>query len=115
MERFFEKYTGNKTYVSASGAIYDRERTLIEFPAALILTHIVETDSTGEMMLALQLLSRMRDLYGIDATLSEDDAIAALKEAVAAADAAQAQAAAAYVPPEERMAAALEYQNLLTM
>lgn len=60
-------------------------------------------------MFALQNLSAMRTLYNIDKSLSEDEAIAKIQEIV-------------NTPPpepepsaEERMAAAMEFQNMMTL
>lgn len=60
-------------------------------------------------MFALQNLSAMRTFYNIDKSLSEDEAIAKIQEIV-------------NTPPpepepsaEERMAAAMEFQNMMTL
>lgn len=60
-------------------------------------------------MFALQNLSAMRTFYNIDKSLSEDEAIAKMQEIV-------------NTPPpepepsaEERMAAAMEFQNMMTL
>lgn len=106
--KIIEKYTGNKTYMFANGALATKEAILKQFPAALTFVHIVETDEAGEVAFAVQNLSAMRSLYDIDASLTEAEAIAAIQEIVNT------------VPEEtpgteERIAAALEYQNLLSL
>lgn len=60
-------------------------------------------------MFALQNLSAMRTFYNIDKSLSEDEAIAKIQEIV-------------NTPPpepepsaEERIAAAMEFQNMMTL
>lgn len=104
-----EKYTGTKTYMFPNGAIASPEAVLAQFPAATAFTHIVETDEAGETLWALENLSAVRSMQGIDPQLSETEAIAALEQKRNA------------PPPEpepsaeERIAAALEYQNLLTL
>lgn len=107
--KIIEKYTGEKTYMFPNGAIATKEAVLSQFPAALTFVHIVETDEAGEVMFALQNLAALRSLYEIDKSLNEEEAIAAIQTAinnVSVNDEATA---------EERIAAALEYQNLMAM
>lgn len=104
-----EKYTGNKTYMFPNGAIATKEAVLKQFPAALTFVHFVETDENGEIMWAFQNLSAMRTMYKIDSSLSEEDALKKIEEII-------------NTPPpepepsaEERMAAAMEFQNLMSL
>ena len=103
-----EKYLGNKTYMFPNGVLATPEKMLSEFPAVLTFTHIIETDEAGEVCFAVQNLSAMRGVYGVDASLSEAEAIAKIEEII-------------NTPPEEvvsaeeRIASALEYQNLMSM
>ena len=106
--KILEKYTGEKTYMFPNGALATKEAVLKSFPAALTFVHVVETDENGEVMWAFQNLSAMRTMRNIDKSLSEDEAIQALQDII-------------NTPPvvnntptsEERIAAALEYQNLI--
>ena len=104
-----EKYLGNKTYMFPNGAIATPEILLEQFPAALTFTHIIETDEAGEVCFAVQNLSAMRGVYGVDASLSEDEAIAKIEEIINTPKPEPEPSA------EERIASALEYQNLMTM
>lgn len=104
-----EKYTGDKTYMFPNGAIATKEAVLKQFPAALTFVHYVETDENGEVMWAFQNLSAMRTMYEIDSSLSEDEALAKIEEII-------------NTPPpepepsaEERMASAMEFQNLMSL
>lgn len=104
-----EKYTGDKTYMFPNGAIATKEAVLKQFPAALTFVHYVETDENGEIMWAFQNLSAMRTMYEIDSSLSEDEALAKIQEII-------------NTPPpepepsaEERMASAMEFQNLMSL
>lgn len=104
-----EKYTGDKTYMFPNGAIATKEAVLKQFPAALTFVHYVETDENGEVMWAFQNLSAMRTMYEIDSSLSEDEALAKIQEII-------------NTPPpepepsaEERMASAMEFQNLMSL
>ena len=105
-----EKYTGEKTYMAPSGALYDRESVLRDFPAALAFTHIATTDENGEVLFALQNLSAMRSQYGIGSVLSEDEAIAAIQEILNTPVEENTDPTA-----EERIAAALEYQVMASL
>ncbi len=107
--KILEKYTGDKFYMFPNGVLATKEAVLESFPSALTFVHVVETDEAGEVMWAFQNLSAMRSMYNIDKSLTEEEAIMALQEAI-------------NTPPpivedepsaEERIAAALEYQNLM--
>ena len=103
-----EKYTGNKTYMFPNGAIATPERMLEDFPAVLTFAHIIETDEAGEVCFAVENLAAMRSLNNVDATLTEAEAIAKIEEII--------NTEPEYEPSaEERIASALEYQNLMTM
>ena len=97
------KYTGDKIFMYPNGEIATKERVLQDFPAALTFTHIIETDEAEEVCFAVQNLSAMRGIYGVDSSLSEDEAILAIQDIV------NAPAEISTEPtPEERTAAALE-------
>lgn len=109
MKKKIEKYTGGKTYMFPNGSIATKEAVLKQFPAALTFVHYVETDENGEVMWAFQNLSAMRTMYEIDSSLSEDEALAKIEEII-------------NTPPpepepsaEERMASAMEFQNLMSL
>lgn len=101
------RYNG-KTFMYPSGEIATRDRMLQDFPAIEYFTHIIETDEAEEVCFAVQNLSAMRGLYKIDPALTEDEAITKIQEII-------------NTPPEpepdaqERIASALEYQNLMSM
>lgn len=104
-----EKYTGEKTYMFPNGALATKEAVLNQFPAALAFTHIVETDEAGEILWAFNNLSAMRSMNDISPSLNEEEAIAKLQE-IRNAPAPEPEPSA-----EERIAAAMEFQNLQTM
>lgn len=105
-----EKYTGEKVYMAPTGAIYDKTAVLRDFPAALTFVHIVTTDEAGEVMFAMQNLSAMRGQYGIDSSLSEAEAIAAIQDILNTPAEENTDPTA-----EERIAAALEYQVMASL
>ena len=104
------KYTGDKTFMFPNGALGTKEAVLAQFPAALDFVHIVETDENEEVMWALENLSAMRSQMGIDSSLSEDEAIAAIEEIINTPPEANTDPSA-----EERIAAALEYQVMASL
>ena len=105
-----EKYTGEKTYMAPNGKLYTMEAVLEDFPAALAFAHIATTDENGEVLFALENLSAMRSHYGIDAAMTEEEAIAAIQEIVNTPHEENADPTA-----EERIAAALEYQVMSSL
>lgn len=106
--KIIEKYTGEKTYMFPNGALASPEVMLEQFPAVLTFAHIIETDEAGEVCFAVQNLSAMRSLYNLDKSLTEAEAIAAIQEIVNTEPEVVNE-----VTAEERIAAALEYQNLM--
>lgn len=108
--KIIEKYTGEKVYMYPNGTIADKKTVLQNTPAALIFTHIVETDENGEVLWALQNLSAMRTMYGINSELSEEEAIDAIQKFINT-----PQEIDDLPSAEERIAAALEYQVMTTM
>ena len=96
----YEKFTGTKTYMFPNGALAAPETIRAKYPAVNAFTHIIETDEAGEVCFAILNLAAQRSMHGLSADLTEEEAIALAKETVSA---------------EERIAAALEYQNLTAM
>ncbi len=103
------KYDGTKTFMYPNGALATKERILQDFESALTFTHIIETDEAEEVCFAVQNLSAMRGIYNIDKALTEEEAILAIQEIV------NAPEPEPEVSAEERIASALEYQNLMSM
>ena len=109
-----EKYTGEKTYMYPNAVLATPERVLADFPAAVAFPHVIETDDNGEVLFAIMNLSAMRSQYGIDASLTEEEAIKELEniintpaEIVVEEDANTAAL--------ENIAAQLEFQNMMTL
>ena len=70
------KYDGTKTFMYPNGALATPERVIADFPAVQIFTHIIETDEQEQVCFAVQNLAAMRGIYGVDGSLTEDEAIA---------------------------------------
>lgn len=110
---YLKKYSEKETYIAPSGAVMDSAKVKQDFPAVSKVSFIVQTDSSGEMMYGMYTLSSMRTRYGVDASLNEDAAIQAIEDAMNAQNA-QMEAAASQPTAEERIAAAMEYQNIMS-
>lgn len=102
-----EVFDGTKTYMYPNGAVATPERMRMDFPALDVFTHIIQVN--GNVCQAVQELGAMRNIYNIDPVLTDNEAILAIETII-------------NTPPpepeptaEERIAAALEYQNLLSM
>jgi hypothetical protein len=107
--KILEKYDGTKTYMFASNELATPEIIEARNPAVTSFTHVVETDEGGEVCLAVMNLSRLCSLYGVDPSLPEGEAIQAVQDAM------NAPPPEPEVTAEERIAAAMEFQNLLNL
>ena len=105
-----ELYTGDKIYMFPNGDIATKERMLEQFPAVLTFDHIIETDEAGEVAFAVQNLSAMCSLYQIDISLSVEEKIAKIEEIINTDPEEDTSVSA-----EERIAAALEAQVLMSL
>ena len=104
-----ELYTGEKDYVTPSGVLYNKEKVLEEFPAALSVPFVVETNSKGRVIFGMSALDTLCSVYGIDDELSDEESIAAI-EAIRNTPAPDPEPT-----PEERIAAAQELIALASM
>ena len=104
-----KKYNGTETYMYPNGTLATPEVMLQKYPAILTFTHIIETDESEQVCWAVENLSAIRSMMGISADLSEEEAITAIEKERNAPQPEPEPTA------EERMAAAMEFQNLLSM
>lgn len=104
-----EKYNGSKTYMFPNGDLATPEVVKEKFPAVLTFAHIVETDEAGQVMFAIQNLAAIKSQMGIDSNLSDEESIKQIENIR------NAPAPEPEVTAEERIAAALEFQNVLNM
>lgn len=104
-----ERYDGSKTYMFPNGELATPDRVKKDYPAVEAFAHIVETDEAGQVMFAIQNLAAIKSQMGIDISVSEEDAINLIEELR------NAPAPEPEVSAEERIAAALEFQNVLNM
>lgn len=104
-----ELWTGEKTYITPIGTIQTPADVAEKFPGTTLanMAFVIETDEQGQVALSEPMnLSLLRDRYGIEAELSEAEAIAALEDIINNPPEPEAVPTA-----EERIAAALEAQN----
>ena len=101
-----KRYDSNKTYMYPNGQLATPEDIKKRYPAVEVFPHIVETDQQEQILYALENLSGARNSRGIDAELSDEEAVKAIEEIINAPQTNEPTA-------EERIAAALEYQNLI--
>ena len=104
-----QKYDNTKTYMYPNGDIATPERVKKDFPAIDTFTHIIETDEAGQVLFAVQNLAAIKSQMGISVDLSDDEAIQQI-EIIRNAPPPEPE-----VSPEERIAAALEFNNILNM
>lgn len=104
-----EKYNGSKTYMFPNGDLATPDVVKEKFPAVSTFTHIVETDEAGQVMFAIQNLAAIKSQMGIDSNLSDAESIKQIE------DIRNAPPPEPEVTPEERIAANLEWQTLLSL
>ena len=104
-----EIYTGEKDYVTPSGVLYNKEKVLAEFPSALTVPFVVETNAKGRVIFGMSALDTLCQVYGVDDELSDEEAVAAL-EVIRNTPAPEPEPS-----PEERIAAAQELIALAAM
>lgn len=106
-----KKYLGTETYMYPGGKLATPDVVLQDFSAATTYPHIVILDENEEVILSLANLSLARMKYKIDSSLSEDEAISAIETIINTPQPTPETVAS----PEERIAAALEYQNMMSL
>ncbi len=112
---YLRLYDPADTFLAPGGTIMDAAAVREQFPASQMFTYIVHTDAGGEVMYGFYSLSAMRSKYGISQALTGAEAVQAVENAMNAEKEAEAEAQASYISPEERIAAALEFQALSSL
>lgn len=104
-----ELFNKEKTYMYPNGSVASGERIANDFPAVEVFQHAIETDECGQVCFAVLNLGTLRAEHKIDAALTDEDAILAIEEIINAPQVAPEPSA------EERIAAAMEFQNMLAL
>jgi hypothetical protein len=102
-----EKFDGIKTYMFPNGSLATPEVIRTKFPAIDTFVHVLEVN--GDICQAVINLNALRQMHGIADTLTEAEAIAAIETII------NTPAPEPAPTAEERIAAQMEYQNLLTL
>ncbi len=110
MSRKLVKYAGTKTYMYPNGVVATPERVLADFPAIMMFPHVIETDESEQVLMAVNNLSVLRSTMGIDSSLSETEAIDAIEVVLNAPPVVSTDPTA-----EERIASALEFQSMMML
>lgn len=103
-----EIYNAEKTYMYPNGEIAYPQRIQTDFPAVSVFTHVIETDESGQVCFAVQNLAALKSTYGIDAAMTDAEAISAIETILNTHTEPEPTA-------EERIAAAMEFQNMVTL
>lgn len=100
-----EKFTGNKTYMFPNGHVATPDRIRQDFPAVDVFTHVLEVN--GNVCQAVMELGALRGIHGIEESYTDDEAILLIQEKM------NAPQPEPELSAEERIAAAMEYDNLM--
>jgi hypothetical protein len=101
-----EKFTGSKTYMFPNGALADPATIRSHFPAVDTFVHVIEVN--GDVCQAVENLNALRAINNIAPELSEAEAITAIETIINTVP-------EAVISPEERLAAAAEFQNMMSL
>lgn len=105
------KIYDEKTRMYPSGKVATKDVVYADYPAVKVFTHVIETDENDEVIYAINNLSALRTSYNIDKSLSEQEAVQAIQDIMNT----PREPVEPEPTAEERIAASLEYQNLLAM
>lgn len=109
MKRNIKLYDKTKTYVYPNGTLATPEDVLRDYPAAALFPYVIETDAEETMLMSFDNFSMLKQMHGIDPALPQEEALAALS----------AKLNEPPIPPEptaeERIAAAMEFQNYMNL
>ena len=111
MKRYLTLYDNTKTYVTPDMNQAPPSMVAEKYSVVNIgVSCVIETDESGIMLYTAPApISVMRSNYSIEQTLTDEEAIRAIEEILNAPEPDQEPSA------NDRIAAALEYQNLLSM
>lgn len=110
MRKYVEIYDNTKTYIFPSLAMATPD--IVGMNYAVVNTGhpvVIETDESHTMLYAIDLLSAMKSRLGVALDLSVEDSLEAIEEVI------NAPIPDPEPTAEERIAAALEFQNLLSI
>lgn len=103
-------YDKKTTYMYPNGKVATPEVVKADYPATEYFTFVIETNARKEVIYGFYNLSALRGSYGIEDSLSDEEAITKIEEIMNTPEEVSDEPTA-----EERIASALEYQNLMSM
>ncbi|WFR56376.1 hypothetical protein QA584_22600 [Anaerocolumna sp. AGMB13025] len=110
MKKYVELYDNTKTYIFPNMAVATPD--IVGMNYAVVNTGqpvVIETDESRIMLYSIDLLSATKSRLGIELDLSIEDTLATIEDIL------NAPVPEPEPTAEERIAAALEFQNLLSM
>lgn len=102
-----EMFDGKKTYMFPNGAVATPDIIRAQFPAVDTFPHVLEVN--GNVCQAVMEFSAVRQQYGIPDSETDENALMAMDMALTSPSIPQPPTA------EERLAAAAEFQNLMSL
>lgn len=105
------KIYDEKTRMYPSGKVATKDTVYADYPAAEVYTHVIGTDRSDQVIKSISSLSMLREQYDIDDTMSDEEAVQAIQDIMNT----PREPVEPEPTAEERIAASLEYQNLLAM
>lgn len=108
MRQYLEFYEPEKTYLYPNMQVATPEMIQASYSAVNVTKCVIGTDSSHTKFSSIDVFSEMKDRYDIDPELNDADALLALEEAINFVPEVSTEPA-----PEERIAAALEFQSIL--
>lgn len=103
-------YDRTRTMMYPSGDMANPARMEQDFPAMAVFPHVILTDESEQVCWAVQNFAAARSNAGIAADVPDEEALAMLTAAENA-----PREAELILTPEERIAAALEFQSLMML
>lgn len=107
----YVKYDNTKTYMFPSAALATPEVVNEQYPAVNLFPHIIETDEAEQIIYSFLNIAATRSRLDIAEDLSEDEAIAEISRINNLPNEPVDDEPSA----EERIAAAMEFQNLMNL
>lgn len=102
------KYDGSREYMFPNGEIATKERVLKEYPSILAFPHLIITDADEEVLTEIVHVGQAKSIYNLDSNLPLDEIIIQIERIINTPQESTPS-------PEERIAAALEFQNLMML
>jgi hypothetical protein len=103
-------YNGGKNYMFPNMSVATPERVRAEYSAVNNFTCVITTDDYDEVIYAIEPFGAMKSKYNIDPNLSDAEALVAIETIINTPPTVSTDPT-----PEERIAAALEFQNVLAL